>query len=65
MVKDGEEFEIEVLETGERAVVFYTCHDEIYDENDELIDENGLWYYAMSDEGGYMFTIDEYSAVRV
>ena len=65
MVKDGEEFEIKVLETGEKATVFYTCYDEIYDDNDELIDDYGLWFYAMSDETGRMFVVDEYSVLRV
>lgn len=64
-VEDGEEFEIEVLETGERATVFYTCYDEIYDDNDELIDDCGLWFYAMSDETRRMFVVDEYSVVLV
>lgn len=64
MVKDGEEFEIEVLETGETATVFYTCYDEIYDDNDELITDCGLWYYAMSEETGRMLVVDEYSVKR-
>ena len=65
MVEDGEEFVIEVLKTGERGTVLYTRYDKLYDCNNQLVDEYVLWFYAMSNETGRMFVVDEYSVLMI